>query len=297
MNNLLKLPILIIFFCSFQLLATPLSPNLLTEEGDSYYIHKQYNLAHLYYSELFKKQPNPMTGSRLLLVSLRQNDTKTTEKLMMYQFQPDFTFDYLSLYSSLVLNRSVMTDLISNRLQKTSQLINKQSQFEYLMGAQLINSQEFKAAKTLYSKLSLENNEIGQQSHQILNDLEQIESLPSKSPWAAALFSTVIPGAGQIYSRQYSDGIMAFFWTASFLGGAIYTNRLETMSNMPHYGSSLFGFFGLMFYASNIVGGYSSAHRYNTFYQRKFVERLRKIHFSIDIIEEFSGIEFSRPIR
>ncbi|MBW7858707.1 MAG: hypothetical protein H3C43_10560 [Leptonema sp. (in: Bacteria)] len=289
-----KLSVLAIFLCSFELTADPVSSLL---EGDSYYIQKQYNLAHLYYSEIYKNRPTSATASRLLLSSLRLHDTKLIENLISSRTEGDFTFNYLSLYSAYILNKPQISDLLTNSLKQSAKYQQNQPQFEYLTGAWLLNLQKFDAASIVYSNLSQQNSEVGQQSRQIVIELGQIESLPHKSPWLAAIFSTVIPGSGQIYSRQFSDGVMALFWNATFLGGAFYVNRLETLANRPHYGSGFLGLFGLMFYASNIAGGYSSAYRYNVFHQRKFVERLRKIHFSIDTIEEFSGIEFSRPIQ
>lgn len=104
----------------------------------------------------------------------------------------------------------------------------------------------------------------------LLADTAQI---PRKSPALAGTLS-IIPGAGQLYCQRYEDAVIAFivnvglFWAASDAFN----------QDQPALGG-LLGFVGLGFYAGNIYGAISDAHKYNLNQQGRYVDQLQ--HFQV----------------
>jgi len=79
-----------------------------------------------------------------------------------------------------------------------------------------------------------------------------------KSPFAAALFSAMVPGAGKIYTENYGDGITSFIVTGLF--------AFLTYDNFrAHHNARGWIFAGTaaFFNAGNIYGSYISARNYN----------------------------------
>lgn len=86
-----------------------------------------------------------------------------------------------------------------------------------------------------------------------------------KSELKAALLSTIIPGAGKIYTGNYGDGITALIVT-SVLGYISYDNF-----NAGHnIRGGIFAAIGSLFYAGNIYGSAASAQIHNAGIQLKF---------------------------
>jgi len=79
-----------------------------------------------------------------------------------------------------------------------------------------------------------------------------------KSPFAAALFSAMVPGAGKIYTENYGDGITSFIVTGLFAFLAYDNFR-------AHHNTRAWIFTGTaaFFNAGNIYGSYISARNYN----------------------------------
>lgn len=130
---------------------------------------------------------------------------------------------------------------------------------------------------------------------QVRTDLLEYESLERKSPWIAGSLAAVFPGAGHVYTEHYTDAALSFFWNGIFLGGGAYMYNLERKADAGHGGSIVFGLAGLIFYAANITGAVSSAHRYNYFQERNLQQKIRERFFNLDFIEKHSGLTFQVP--
>jgi tetratricopeptide (TPR) repeat protein len=89
---------------------------------------------------------------------------------------------------------------------------------------------------------------------------------PYKSEALAGILSTIIPGAGKIYTQNYSDGITAFILTGLF-GYLAYTN----FDHHHDFRAWTFTGLGALFYAGNIYGSIASAQIFNA-----------KVNFEID---------------
>jgi len=108
------------------------------------------------------------------------------------------------------------------------------------------------------------------------NDQESIENFyelkknPAyKNELTAILLSTIIPGAGKIYLKEYGDGIIAFIATSLF-GYLAYSNF-----NAKHnFRGWLFSGISAFFYGGSIYGSASATQIYNARIDFNFYSRL-----------------------
>jgi tetratricopeptide (TPR) repeat protein len=128
---------------------------------------------------------------------------------------------------------------------------------------------EFAAARQAFARVRLESREklgIGE----IEQGLERADDIPRKSPAAAGVFS-LVPGGGYLYTGLKRDALVAFLVNGAFAAAA-----WEAFDNdLPVLGGILTTV-GLGFYAGNIYGGVSSAHKFNRQQEKAFVEHLRQ---------------------
>ena len=82
--------------------------------------------------------------------------------------------------------------------------------------------------------------------------------LPQKSPWKAALLSSLIPGAGKFYTQQAGDGLYTFLLV---VGSSLLSYRGTRRGDA--FQTYFFGSAALFFYAGNIYGSFLSAKMYN----------------------------------
>ena len=153
---------------------------------------------------------------------------------------------------------------------KSSYLLNKKLDVnEDSVSIQFVNQElqiSFKrlelAAKIKYGMKQttvLSFNDFEESDAQILKKFVENFSHPqTKSPFAAALFSACIPGAGKIYTENYGDGITSFIVTG-LLAFLTWDNLLA------HHNTRAWIFAGAtaFFTAGNIYGSYISARNYN----------------------------------
>lgn len=86
------------------------------------------------------------------------------------------------------------------------------------------------------------------------------KQLKYKKPFIAALFSTIIPGTGKMYSKNWKDGVISLL----FVG----VNSWQAYRGFHKYGNGsaygwVFAGFATSFYIGNIFGSYKSAKKYN----------------------------------
>ncbi|MEW6527667.1 MAG: hypothetical protein AB1444_13510 [Spirochaetota bacterium] len=75
----------------------------------------------------------------------------------------------------------------------------------------------------------------------------------AKNPYAAAALSAMIPGAGHIYARHYTDGIISFV-TVAVLAGATYLSYAKGNKGLMY----TFGSLTAIGYAGNVYSAYTS---------------------------------------
>jgi hypothetical protein len=143
-------------------------------------------------------------------------------------------------------------------------------------------SDNIKKAGTYFGKISQK----GRKEFKIeplLSELKKHPTITKKNPLIAGGLS-ILPGAGQLYCERYQDSIIAFLLNAG-LGIAAY----ESFDDKNYALGGLISFVGLGFYAGNIYGAVSSAHKYNKESNQNFIKELKgkiKINISHWIEEE-----------
>jgi len=103
----------------------------------------------------------------------------------------------------------------------------------------------------------------------IEQQLTSAGTLYQKNPTLAGTLS-IVPGGGQVYCGRYQDGITAFLLNSGFILAAV-----ESFDNEQMALGGLITVVGFGFYAGNIYGAVSSAHKYNRAKKRQFLENLK----------------------
>jgi len=139
-----------------------------------------------------------------------------------------------------------------------------------------VYSDDIKKAHTYFDRISPHGRKEFN-VEELLSELENYQQvIPKKNPIIAGSLS-IVPGAGQLYCERYQDSVIAFLLNAG-LGFAAY----ESFDNENYALGGLISFVGLGFYAGNIYGAASSAHKYNRESNRYFIKELKgKIKINI----------------
>jgi TM2 domain-containing membrane protein YozV len=95
--------------------------------------------------------------------------------------------------------------------------------------------------------------------------------LPSRSPFLAGILSTIIPGAGRIYTGRIGDALTTLL-TVSLTGWQAYDGfRRDGLSSVKGWA---LGAFSGIFYVGNIYGSVISARVYNRYVDDEFLATL-----------------------
>ncbi len=95
-------------------------------------------------------------------------------------------------------------------------------------------------------------------------------SLVLKSPALAGTLS-VIPGAGQLYCHRYEDALIALL-----VNTGLFWSACDAYDKEQYGLGSLLAFVGLGFYAGNIYGAVTDAHKFNRSHAQDYVDRLKR---------------------
>ncbi len=119
----------------------------------------------------------------------------------------------------------------------------------------------------------------------INEELSREKLFPEKNPRLAG-FLSIIPGAGFAYCERYQDALIAFLLNAGLILAAY-----ESFDSGNEALGGVITFVGTGFYAGNIYGAVSSAHKYNRTSHQRFLENLRnKTQVTLSVAPERSGI-------
>jgi len=146
----------------------------------------------------------------------------------------------------------------------------------YRIGWIYLEMEAWEKARLYFSKISRQN------SHKyslkkLSDELNREVTIPRKNPKLSGVLS-IIPGAGFLYCKRYQDALIAFL-----LNGAMICAAYEAFDNGNEALGGIVAFVETGFYAGNIYGSVSSAHKYNRNKSKQFLEKLKentKISFS-----------------
>jgi tetratricopeptide (TPR) repeat protein len=116
-------------------------------------------------------------------------------------------------------------------------------------------------------------------------ELNRADQLPRKDP-AVAGWLSLVPGAGFLYTERYRDAAVAFLLNAGLISASCEAFRHDS----PALGSVI-GFVAAGFYAGNIYGAISSAHKVNRRQEQGLMERIqRQVRLELSAVD--SGMVF-----
>ena len=101
--------------------------------------------------------------------------------------------------------------------------------------------------------------------------LEEIDSIPRKSPAVAGTLAAIIPGSGHLYTERSRDALVAFLLNAAFIWAAV-----ELFQDDNYVAGGVVTFFELGWYTGNIYSAIGSAHKYNRRAKNEFIHTLKE---------------------
>jgi len=190
-------------------------------------------------------------------------------------YQPKFfnEFNFKLMFADSLINTNRSGDIPQLFLGWSAMDIPTERKFEYLkllVKAELVN-ENFQNAYNLADEFN--NSSAFDESKQLWNDLKKYSHLEYKNPTVSSFLSAIVPGAGQVYSQRYFDGIISLLSIAACSVGGVYLYK----KNERGYAFTLFAFSGL-FYAGNIYGAYNAAQNFNAVNKNNFTRNIIDTH-------------------
>ncbi len=162
-----------------------------------------------------------------------------------------------------------------------------QDEAHYRLGWLYIEKGQWERAKENLARIG-DARQAQYRLNSLFSQLKKAEQIPQKSPGLAGLFS-VVPGGGFLYCGRYRDALTAFLFNSALMLAAYESFDKD----LPALGGVI-AFVELGFYAGNIYGGISSAHKYNRAQTRHFIRGLReKSGLTLSIGKERMALAFS----
>lgn len=211
------------------------------------YINNLYELSAQEYERLIFLNPDNSKYHRELLLSYRKG--RNTEMLIkrsqyLYQKNPAIRLEYvLGLISidNFTNANSLLEDY--NYLQNDSLNIVA---MDIENSISLLQNRRLKYVNT---------------SNPVLQNLSIMYSqAKTKSPLTAGILSSILPGSGRIYTKDYTNALMSLL----FIGGSAWQSyRRFEKNGISSVSGWIYGGISLGFYLGNIYGSVKSAKRYN----------------------------------
>lgn len=144
-----------------------------------------------------------------------------------------------------------------------------QDKARYRAGWLLVETRQWNEARLFFDRIR-DNNRTRYRVTDLLAGLSEVKNIPQKNPSIAGALS-VIPGGGYLYCERKKDALVAFL-----LNGGLIWAAAEAFHNESPALGTVIALVEARFYAGNIYGGISSAHKYNDRKTVDFIDTLRK---------------------
>jgi TM2 domain-containing membrane protein YozV len=238
----------------------------------------------------------PLNLADSLYSSCNFYDAATEYGRYLYNFSDDINSDYVQFRLGLSYLKSNEYSKAETTLRKIIAASNQYSpKAQLVLIEHFLQNQQYAMARIETQDLLLfnEDSTILQKSNRILGGIELVEGnlnqatnqfalagdlelvketenlkhLPRKNPVLAMLFSSLIPGSGEIYSGHYVTGIAAFLINAASLTAFIYSINKKNYVDA----TLVFSIFFTRFYLGSRQNAYDFANEYNEkLYQQRF---------------------------
>ncbi len=97
--------------------------------------------------------------------------------------------------------------------------------------------------------------------------------MPSKSPFKAGFLSSLVPGSGRVYTKDWKNGILSFL----FIAGTGWQSYSRFKKNgVSSAGGWIYGGLSFGFYLGNIYGSVFSAKKYNSTHKKRIDEKTHR---------------------
>ena len=227
-------------------------------------------------------------------------DAATEYERYLYNFPDDINSDYVQFRLGLAFLKSNEYSKAETTLRKIISASNQYSpKAQLVLIEHFIQNQRYAMARIETQDLLFfsKDSTIRQKSNQILGGIELVEGnlnqaanqfslagdlrlvkevkiikhLPRKNPLIAMLFSSLVPGSGEIYCGHYLTGIAAFLINAATLTAFIYSINKKNYLDA----TLVFSIFFSRFYLGSRQNAYDFANEYN---EKLYQKRIKLIN-------------------
>jgi len=218
--------------------------------------NEEYNKAAEEYERIVFLAPDSTSFKEKLILTYYKstNYNKAFEKINVF-------FPNKNLFTPFIAEKYLQIIFINNEISEAEDFLNSTNVLENNIKqnfqlAYFILSEKYGAAN-LYVQNVFDNDE---QFEQLKDILILAENQKYKKPITAVFLSTIIPGSGKVYTKDYYDGLVAFsavginFWQA-------FSAYQKSGIKSPY--TIGFGVLASGFYIGNIYGSFTSTKRYN----------------------------------
>lgn len=278
-----------------------ISPDKQFEFAESYFSNKEYARAVNEYKRFifFFPKDERVELAMYRICESHYNEKRFTEaidssKLLIEQYvDTDLAIEsYFMMSESYVKINAFNSAIITlHNLMAITDDVSVRDRANYRIGWIYLEMASWEKARHYFARVDGQNRE-KYRLEELAAALDKVKNIPQKNPRVAG-FLSVIPGAGYLYCERYQDALIAFLLNA----GLIYA-AYESFDEDHYALGGLITFVGFGFYAGNIYGSITSAHKFNRNQTTNFINKLKentKVNFSADLKNKgvFLSLQFS----
>ena len=203
------------------------------------------------------------------------------KKLTDQYFETEYSIkSYFKISEAYVKLKAFNFALINlNNLVTITKDENIRDEAYYRIGWIYIETASWDNARHYFEKINPKNRNKFR-LERLANELDKETLIPQKDPKLAG-FLSIIPGGGYLYCERYQDALIAFL-----LNGGLILAAYESFDKGHGALGGLLTFVGFGFYAGNIYGAVTSAHKFNRKETGQFIYKLKKntrVNLSADL--------------
>lgn len=206
---------------------------------------------------------------------------KSFKKLTDQYFETEYSIkSYFKISEINVALKAFDLALINlNNLITITKDENIRDEAYYRIGWIYIETASWQNARHYFEKISPKNRDKFRLK-KLADELDKEALIPKKDPNLAG-FLSIIPGGGYLYCERYQDALIAFL-----LNGGLILAAYESFDKGHGALGGLLTFVEFGFYAGNIYGAVTSAHKFNRQETGRFIYKLKKntrVNLSADL--------------
>jgi len=206
---------------------------------------------------------------------------KSFKKLTDRDFETEYSIrSYFKISEIYIALKAFDLALINlNNLVMITKDDNIRDEAFYRIGWIYIETASWDNARHYFEKIS-PGNRNKFRLERLADELDKETLIPQKNPKLAG-FLSIIPGGGYLYCERYQDALIAFL-----LNGGLILAAYESFDKGHGALGGLITFVGFGFYAGNIYGAVTSAHKFNRKETGQFIYKLKKnarVNLSADL--------------